>query len=179
MQDLLYRLRSDEALMLAYQRGNAVAFECLYRRHKDGLFAFLYRSCPQRDRVEELAQEAWMGVIKAAPSYEPKARFRTWLYQIARNRLVDMWRRQPPELQLPEVPEAMAATDIDLPEHRAEQLLRAIGRLPAEQRDTLLLQQQGFSQREVAEITGVGEETVKSRLRYARNQLRTSLGDEP
>ena len=178
MQDLLYRLRSDEALMLAYQRGNAAAFECLYRRHKDGLFAFLYRSCPRRDRVEELAQETWMGVVKAAPSYEPKARFRTWLYQIAHNRLVDLWRREPPELHSPVMPEAIAATDNDISELQAEQLLRTIGRLPAEQRDSLLLQQQGFSKREVAEITGVGEETVKSRLRYARRQLRAILGDE-
>ena len=178
MQDLLYRFRSDEALMLAYQRGNAAAFECLYRRHKDALFAFLYRSCPQQDKVEELAQEAWMGVVKAAPDYEPRARFRTWLYQIARNRLVDLWRREPRELQFQELPEAIAATECDSADHRGEQLLRAIGQLPAEQRDSLLLQQQGFSLADVADITGVAQETVKSRLRYARNQLRTILGGE-
>ena len=57
-------------------------------------------------------------------------------------------------------------------------LMISIGQLPLEQRDALLLQEQGFSQKEIAEITGAGEETIKSRLRYARNALRERLGDE-
>ena len=56
--------------------------------------------------------------------------------------------------------------------------MSAIARLPQEQRDALLLQEQGFSQRDIAEITGAVEETVKSRLRYARKQLREQLGGE-
>ena len=94
MLTLINRLRSDEALMLAYQRGDTAAFDCLYHRHKDGLFAFLYRSCSRRAVVEELTQDAWMGVINSAPTYQSDARFRTWLYQIAHNRLVDFWRRK-------------------------------------------------------------------------------------
>ena len=57
------------------------------------------------------------------------------------------------------------------------QLLEAIGQLPIDQRDALLLQQQGFSQQDIAAITGTGEETIKSRLRYARRQLRQLLGE--
>ena len=88
MRNLLHGLKSDESLMLAYQRGDSSAFESLYLRHKDGLFAFLYRSYPRTAVVEELAQDTWMAVINAVGRYKPEARFRTWLYQIAHNRLM-------------------------------------------------------------------------------------------
>ena len=75
--------------MLAYGLGDTGAFEHLYRRHKDGLFAFLYRNLPQQAIVEEIAQETWIAVVNAAADYQPRARFKTWLYQIARNKMVD------------------------------------------------------------------------------------------
>jgi RNA polymerase sigma-70 factor (ECF subfamily) len=148
------------------------------RRHKDGLFAFLYRSCPQPAAVEELAQDAWMAVVNSAPGYRPDARFKTWLYQIARNRLVDFWRRRDnAHAGLDSAPEPAANTDGTVSEDLQQRLLAAIGTLPGEQKDALLLQEQGFSQRDIAAITGAGEETVKSRLRYARKQLRQQLGE--
>jgi RNA polymerase sigma-70 factor, ECF subfamily len=178
MLKLIHRLRSDEALMQAYQRGDSSAFEALYHRHKDGLFAFLYRSCPGPEVAEEIAQEAWTAVIDRVASYRPEASFKTWLYQIARNRSADYWRRrdnhhQPLETA-PEPVDNNADRDCSTLEN---QLLTAIGQLPADQRDALLLQQQGFSQQDIADITGAGEETVKSRLRYARRQLRQQLGE--
>ena len=179
MLGLINRLKSDEALMLAYQRGDTSAFECLYYRHKDGLFAFLYRSCPRQAVVEELAQEAWMAVVKAAERYQPRASFKTWLYQIARNRLVDFWRgRDNAHSSLEAAPEPAVDSNSNSRQDVQQQLLAAITALPAEQRDALLLQEQGFSLREIAEITGDGHETVKSRLRYARTQLRRQLGGE-
>ncbi len=180
MMQVLNRLKSDESLMLAYQQGDAGAFESLYRRHKDALFAFLFRSCPRPAIVEELAQETWMAVVKAAQRYQPEALFRTWLYQIAHNRLVDFWRRPDNRhSDLESAPEDAVAVETSAAKADLQQrLMDAIGKLPREQRDALLLQEQGFSQREIAEITGAGEETVKSRLRYARKQLREQLGGE-
>ncbi|RLA55211.1 MAG: RNA polymerase subunit sigma [Gammaproteobacteria bacterium] len=179
MLTLINRLKSDEALMLAYQRGDTAAFDCLYRRHKDGLFAFLYRSCSRHAIVEELAQDAWVGVINSAPTYKTEARFRTWLYQIAHNRLVDFWRRRDNQhTDLENAPEPATAINPAATDELARQLMNAIGQLPNEQRDALLLQEQGFSQREIADITRCAEETVKSRLRYARKQLRQQVGDE-
>jgi RNA polymerase sigma-70 factor (ECF subfamily) len=177
MLTLINRLKSDEALMLAYQRGDTGAFDCLYRRHKDGLFAFLYRSCSRRAVVEELAQDAWVGVINSAATYRTEARFRTWLYQIAHNRLVDFWRRKDNQhTDLENAAEPATVVNPESADELAEQLMSAIGKLPNDQRDALLLQEQGFSQREIADITRCGEETVKSRLRYARTQLRQQLG---
>jgi RNA polymerase sigma-70 factor, ECF subfamily len=179
MLGLINRLKSDEALMLAYQRGDTSAFECLYHRHKDGLYAFLYRSCPRQTAVEDLAQDAWMAVVKAAERYQPRASFKTWLYQIARNRLVDFWRGSDnTHSSLEAAPEPAIDPNSNSRQDMQQQLLAAIAELPAEQRDALLLQEQGFSLREIAEITGDGQETVKSRLRYARTQLRRQLGGE-
>lgn len=178
MLTLLYRLKGDEALMQAYQRGDAGAFECLYHRHKDGLFAFLYRSCPRREIVEELAQESWAAVVDKAPGYRPDASFKTWLYRIGRNKLIDFWRRRDNNHQPLENAQALVDEQVQAEDNDTEQrLMAAIGELPLEQRDTLLLQEQGFKLLDIAIITDTGEETVKSRLRYARRQLREQLGD--
>ena len=178
MPTLFNRLKSDEALMQAYQRGDTGAFDSLYHRHKDGLFTFLYRSCPRPAVVEELAQEAWAGVVRGAPEYRPEAAFRTWLYQIGRNRLADYWRRRDNHhTGLDGAPEPAAHNGGEARELE-DRLMAAIGALPPEQRDALLLQEQGFSLRDIAAITGDGEETIKSRLRYARGQLRKQLGED-
>ena len=176
MQGLINRFRSDEALMQAYGRGDSAAFECLYQRHKDGLFAFIYRSCRRSAVVEELAQETWEAVVKAAPLYRPQARFRTWLYQIAHHRQVDFWRRKDNHhLTLESAQEPHSSDNPAQAQQLGDDVMRAVSALPGEQRDALLLQEQGFSLRDIAEITGAVEETVKSRLRYARKQLREEL----
>lgn len=174
MAVLLNRLRSDEALMGAYQRGDNTAFEQLYRRHKDALYAFLYRHCPRPAIVDELAQDTWMAVIDSAESYQATAGFRTWLYRIAHNRTVDFWRRADNRhLGSEALPEPHAQDA----QQGGSEVLTAIGQLPGEQKDALLLQEQGFTLHDIAAITGVGAETVKSRLRYAREQLRKQLGE--
>lgn len=178
MLTLIHRLRSDEALMQAYQRGDSSAFEALYRRHKDGLFAFVYRSCPRQEAAEELTQEAWTAVIDKASTYQPEAAFKTWLYQIARNRTADYWRRRDNHHRPLEDAAEPVGNIADNSRCELENLLLdAIGQLPIDQRDALLLQQEGFSQQDIATITGAGEETIKSRLRYARRQLREQLGE--
>jgi RNA polymerase sigma-70 factor (ECF subfamily) len=178
LANLVHRFRSDEALMLAYQHGDASAFECLYRRHKDSLYTFLYRSCPRPGIVEDVAQEAWEAVINAASRYEASAKFRTWLFQIGRRRLADYWRRKDNQLEnMDQVPEPPANGDEEPYSDLQHQILLAIAELPGEQRDALLLQEQGFTVSEIADITGSGEETIKSRLRYARKQLKEKLGE--
>ena len=183
MRKLLHSLRSDESLMLAYQQGDSSAFEVLYGRHKDALFRFLYQHCPQTAVVEELAQEAWMSIIKAAERYQVSAKFRTYLYQVAHNKLLDHWRRdknQRNNLDIDELELSAANTSLDM---EADENLKVIGaailQLPADQRDAFLLREEGFTHEQIGHIVGAGKETVKSRLRYAGNQLRELLkGDE-
>ena len=83
---------SDEDLMLAYAAGDAAAFDPLYARHKGGVYRYLLRQCRQGGVADELFQDVWMNLIRARASYEPTAKFATWLYRLAHNRLIDHYR---------------------------------------------------------------------------------------
>jgi RNA polymerase sigma-70 factor (ECF subfamily) len=179
----------DEQLMLSYAGGDAGAFETLYARHKGGLFRFVLRSVRARGEAEELFQEIWMRVIEARARYKPEAKFATWLYTIAHNRLVDHWRAKGLSLvslddEDSSVPEPVAAPSSE-PHRNAEaretfeRLSVAIAALPLAQREAFLLHtESGLSVAQIAAATGSGEEAAKSRLRYAMNKLREALGDE-
>lgn len=175
---------SDEMLMLAYARGDAAAFETLYRRHRSTLYGFTLRSLGRRDLADDCFQEVWSRVVAARERYRPEARFTTWLLQIAHNLMIDRYRRQRPEVALDDVPEPASlsgddppAPDEALTEFETRRRLQiAIAGLPAEQRHAVLLRlDQELSLEEIGQITGVGRETVKSRLRYALARLREAL----
>ena len=173
---------TDESLMLAYAAGDASAFEALYRRHRNTLYGFLMRSLGRRDQADDCFQEVWSRVINARTSYRPEARFSTWLLQIANNLLIDRHRRQRPELPIDAVPELQDTDSGQVPDRalsefeRHRQLRTAMAALPAEQRQALLMRlDQELSLDEIGAITGVGRETVKSRLRYAMDKLKELL----
>jgi RNA polymerase sigma-70 factor (ECF subfamily) len=179
----------DEQLMLSYAGGDAGAFETLYGRHKGALFRFVLRSVKARGEAEELFQEIWMRVIEARARYKVEAKFATWLYTIAHNRLVDHWRAKGLTLvslddEDAAAPEPMAGPGAE-PHQNAvaretlERLTAAIAALPLAQREAFLLHtESGLSVAEIAAATGSGEEAAKSRLRYAMNKLREAIGDE-
>ena len=175
---------SDEHLMLAYGRGDIGAFDVLYRRHRGTVYGFLIRSLGRRDLADDCFQEVWSRVVKARAGYRVDARFTTWLLQIAHNLLVDRFRRQRPEVDLDAVPESAfePIRPSVQPEHvladfeRQRCLRMAIAALPDDQRHAVLLRlDQELSLEEIASVTGVGRETVKSRLRYAMDKLREAL----
>src|SRR5215207_7311153 len=87
---------TDEELMLAYARGSADAFETLYRRHKAPLYRYLVRQCRDPATAEELFQDIWANIVRARQSYTVAARFTTYLYHLAHNRLIDHYRRSTP-----------------------------------------------------------------------------------
>jgi RNA polymerase sigma factor (sigma-70 family) len=173
----------DEELMLAYGRGDAAAFETLYKRHRGALYRFVLRAIKHRSAAEELFQEVWIRVIESRSRYAPQARFTTWLYTIAHNLLVDHWRRKGLSLvQLEEEP-GLAASDNPARQAEAREtlarLVRAIEALPAAQREAFLLHEEaGLSVAEIAAVTGAGEEAAKSRLRYAMSKLRAAVEDD-
>lgn len=175
---------TDEELMLAFGRDEAGAFETLYARHRGPLFRFLHGSLRDHGLSEELFQDVWQRVIAARARYRPQARFATWLYQIAHHRLTDHWRARSRRPDPPEDGDERIArqTDPDGPDRRLSEfeerrgLQRALEALPPEQRETVLLRlEQELSLDEIGRITGVGRETVKSRLRYAMDKLRARL----
>lgn len=175
---------SDEELMLAYGRGDAGAFEVLYSRHRGPMFRFMLRQVRDHATAEEMYQEVWQRVIIARERYRPEAKFTTWLYQIAHNRLTDHWRAQSHRPPAPEdaVERAEREADPSTPERQLSafeerrRLQLALEELPADQREAVMLRlEQELSLEEIAQITGVGRETVKSRLRYALDKLRQRL----
>ena len=181
---------ADEELMLSYGGGDAGAFETLYRRHRGPLYRFLLRQVGDTATAEELFQDVWMRVIDYRERYEPRARFSSWIYAIAHNRLMDLYRARGKASFLAgeesaEALESLPADDIPadalLDRRRAaERLLAALAELPEAQREAFLLQQEGdLSVEEIGAATGVSRETAKSRLRYAVAKLRASLRTPP
>jgi RNA polymerase sigma-70 factor, ECF subfamily len=182
----------DEDLMQAYAAGDAAAFDALYARHKGGVYRFIVRQCGNAGTADELFQDVWMSVIRVRTSYTPTAKFSTWLYRIAHNRLIDHWRATGhvelvtagAEDDDDDPLDAIPAARHDEPDVRAgsreigTRLKQALAALPAAQREAFLLHQEGgLELSEIAALTGVGVETVKSRIRYALAKLRAELGD--
>lgn len=188
---------ADELLMRAYADGDASAFETLYERHEMRLWRYIFRSVGDPATADELAQDVWLKVVRAAPRYQPgaatpehpPARFTTWLFTLARNRVIDHLRTRRPAQALDEpladgqcLGDTLAAPSGFGPLRRvetrqqAERLLAALDALPLAQRETfLLLAEGGLSLTEIAAATEVGLETARSRLRYARAALRRAL----
>ncbi len=165
--------------MTAIQRGNREAFSLLVSRHLDALYNYALRLSRDRPAAEDLVQDTWLAVWQKARSYNPrKARVTTWLHRILHNRHVDTVRRTRPEL-LADGDEAdiealaAAADDADDQQtHSHEQLDKLINTLPFEQKSALTLSYlQGFSNREVGAIMGIGTRAVESLLARARRNL--------
>jgi RNA polymerase sigma-70 factor, ECF subfamily len=179
---------ADEELMLRYRDGDAGAFDELYRRHRGGLYRYLLRQCHGAAVAEELFQDIWMNLIRARSSYEATAKFTTWLYRLAHNRLIDHYRRDAhraalsyddehgPRIDEPYAPpQSQPDASYDV-RQQAAQLLSLLAELPEAQREAFVLQQEsGMSVEEIAAVTGVSRETAKSRLRYAMARLRQGM----
>ncbi len=183
--------------MLAFKSGDARAFSTLVSRHRGSVFNFIIRYTNHRQRAEDLLQETWLKVVRSAGEYQPKARFTTWVFTIARNLCVDSARketyRKTDSLDAPagaDDPEGRTLGEL-VPDHdgatpdrgahntRMRPLIeKALAALPDEQREVFLLREyHGVGFKEIAEVTGVNENTVKSRMRYALEGLRKKLSE--
>src|SRR5437879_12266827 len=169
------REASDEELMLRYGKGDARAFELLYSRHRLPLYRFLLRQLGNAESAEELFQDLWMRVVNSRGRYQPRAKFTSWVYAIAHNRLMDFYRangrasflsHEESESVLEDLPAAEIAADLRLDRKRAvKRLLPALGELPDAQREAFLLQQESeMSIDEIAAATGDGLETAEDHL---------------
>jgi RNA polymerase sigma-70 factor (ECF subfamily) len=177
----------DAQLMLAYARGEIGAFETLYSRHRGALYRYLVRQARDGEIANDLFQEVWSRVIVNRARYEPRAKFRTFLFTLAHNCFIDHCRRSKVRPAGMGIEDADAADllpadagqmpDVRLARDEATVRYRAaLASLPAEQRDVYLLHEESdLSLEEIARVTGVGAETVKSRLRYAVGKLKAAL----
>ena len=180
---------SDEELMLRFSAGDAAAFDALYARHRGGVFRYLLRHCRNAAAAEELFQEIWLNLVQARARYRVEAKFTTYLYTLAHNRLIDHFRRGK-GLELVSLdreeddPVELAASAAAQPERAAQareqarRLLELVEALPLAQREAFLLHEEGgLGLEQIAAVTGADREAVKSRLRYALAKLREGMKD--
>jgi RNA polymerase sigma-70 factor (ECF subfamily) len=161
--------QSDEALASRLARGDAAALEALCRRWQRPLYAFIARHTGGRD-VDDLFQDVWLRVVRAAPRFDPQRRFSTWLFQIAVNRCRDWRRRPPPEPVDPlDLPAGAAPGDAADARLDARRLLAA---LPDGQRSAVILRYwHDLDEDDVARVLRIPRGTVKSRLHHAMRRL--------
>jgi len=168
--------KSDERLILEFTHGSAEAFEELFHRYRDALWGFFRRRLTDPQRAEELAQETFLAIVRAAGRYEPRALFRTYLYAIAL-KILRAERRKA----------AFRAAFLGGDKHHADPaardatetgvwVRRAVAKLEPIEREILMLREyEQLSYAEIADVMCVPVNTVRSRLFRARMALRDLL----
>jgi RNA polymerase sigma-70 factor (ECF subfamily) len=183
----------DAVLLRRFLAGERTTFAELYDRHDARCLDFIRRLLPGADEAtaEDIHQEVWIAVARHGASFDQsKARFVTWLLTIARHKVMDHFRQKQAvvrlaadlgdggEALLEDWPAAPEVTPERVAHNRqlADALLKEVQALPFVQREAFLLfAQHGLSLEAMAQVTQVGLETAKSRLRYARQALRQRL----
>jgi RNA polymerase sigma-70 factor (ECF subfamily) len=188
---------TDEMLMVRYQRGERAAFAELVRRHNRPIYNFVLRQLRAPSVAEDVTQDVFMRLVQNAAEFKHEARFLTWLYAIARNLCIDQLRklshRRHASLEQPASNDEDArALGESIPDHSPEastersavssevrsSIVKAVDSLPEDQREVFLLREvANLPFRDIAEITGAPENTVKSRMRYALDRLKDALSE--
>jgi RNA polymerase sigma-70 factor, ECF subfamily len=167
--------RNDTALFLAASRGDQGAFEMLYRRYYQEMTRYFWYKIRNRDRAEELAQDTFLKLYRYREGYEPAARFRTWLYRIAKGLLLNELRARSRDKSVLVEKEASTVTDMEkvtIRRQAVQQVMDDIDRLPDRQREAIVLVRfQGMNYQEASEAMRVSERALKSLLNRARTAL--------
>lgn len=186
-------MRTDEELMELYRKGSRDAFEELFARHHRKVIHFAYRMTGDRARAEEAAQEIFLRIARAAFTWQPTARFSTWMYTIVRRTTLNYIRDEreeggkvpilpgeegqdgSPALQFPG-PAALNPEEMAWSAEIQERFIEALQRLPETCRSAFVLNRgDGLSYEETAAVLGITIQAVKSRIFRAREMLMESL----
>jgi RNA polymerase sigma-70 factor (ECF subfamily) len=163
---------TDEALMREFRRGSRAAFDELFARYRDSLYGFFRRRLSNTARAEELTQDTFLSVLRAAVRYEPRATVRSYLFGIAWN-LMCAERRK---LGRDPVGEAAAEPAGDDSPDASLWVREALAKLDASEREILMLREyEQLSYDEIAALLRLPLNTVRSRLFRARMALRGLL----
>jgi RNA polymerase sigma-70 factor (ECF subfamily) len=170
---------TETDLVRGAQNGSADAFERLYRKHGRRVYALCLRMVSDPERAEELMQDAFVRAWNSLGSFQHKSAFGTWLHRLSVNVVLSSLRadkrRSGRELLSGELHEFEGEVRDAMPETRVD-LERAIAVLPDGAKEVLILHDiEGYRYREIAELIGVAEGTVKSQLSRARRLVREAL----
>lgn len=182
---------SDEILMAFYRKGDEKAFEELFRRHKKSIYAYILRYTGNAQESEEIFQDVFIKLHRASATYQPTAKFSTWLFTIVRNLCIDSHRKRRlrHNVSLDDTADEdsrslhdVIASEEPSPDSRSSDheigqvLEEALKRINEDQREVFLMREKtGLKFEEIAEVIGVSVNTVKSRMRYALENLKKYL----
>jgi RNA polymerase sigma-70 factor, ECF subfamily len=168
---------SDEVLIRRIADGDQLAMRTLFARHRVAIYRWLLRLVGDETLAEDLLSDVLLDVWRKAASFEARSSVSTWLLAIARYKALSA-RRCLPHAELNDELASTVADLADDPElvlqkkHRAELLRESLANLSPEHREVIdLVYYHGKSVKEVAEIVGINEATVKTRMFYARRKL--------
>ena len=173
---------SDESLVQRVQNGEHEAFAQLVRRHTNLFFKAAYRMCSNENEAEDIVQDAFLKFWKKPEAFDADkgAKFTTWFYRVVTNLAIDHMRRKKPQTD-PVVLDFMAdereSVDEMMEQHQREEALEvAIQALPERQKAALnLCFYEGLSNKEAAEILGVGVKALESLLMRAKKSLKETM----
>lgn len=181
----------DARLMVQFRKGKRAAFEALFDKYNRPVFHFCFRFLGNSHDAEEIAQDTFIQVFQAAPQYEPRSKFSTWLYTIAKNRCLNKLRagqRETPDNSSATEDEDSSGLKDKLrsnnlgPDRQLEQkelsnaVQEAVRSLPESIRLPLILRRyQDLSYNEIAEIMEISVTAVKLRLHRAKPLLAQKL----
>jgi RNA polymerase sigma-70 factor, ECF subfamily len=190
---------TDEALLARYRRGDTDAFRSLVRRHQRALYNFALRQVRVPSVAEDIVQDVFVRIVQNADTFKEESRFSTWAYTIARNLCIDHLRkrvhRRHASLDAPAsaggrddgegaplgekiAGPGMGADRSAIGKQLQTHIRAAVEALPEDQREVFLMRQVSeLPFKEIAEIVGVSENTVKSRMRYALERLQSALAE--
>ncbi len=177
----------DASLYLAYrEQGDMKAFEMLFRRHRDGLMAYLWLVSGSQPIADDISQYCWLKLIEnGSGNYQPRegASLLSFLRTVGRNRYIDEYQRKHAETRtdsieredtLPDNHQSDAMEDAATQEQR-DAMQTAIGELPVKQRDVVAMWLAGFSIAEMTKTTGAPRDTVLSRKKYGLRKIKERL----
>ncbi len=176
---------SDEVLMVRIAEGDVGAYEALYARYKNRILTFVVRFVGSREWAEDITQDVFLKVYRSPQSFDPRNRFLTWLYAVARNLSIDNLRKRRPVMGLslttsegdelaiePRTPQSARPEKIALMREMESTVSRLLQDLSPKLREVFILcAMQGLSYEDAAAIVGCPAKTVSSRLSRARKRF--------
>jgi RNA polymerase sigma-70 factor (ECF subfamily) len=175
-------MASDEELMRAVQQGDLSAFEQIVLRHQTAAWSTACRLLNDPAEAEDVAQDAFLRVLDAAPRYQPTAKFQTYFLQIVTRLCLDRVRKKRPLYTdtLPDTPASGASPPRGLLDRERNQVVRqALDKLPAQQRLALTLRyDEELSYQEIAAVLHVTPKAVERLLARGRAALAVLLSDQ-
>lgn len=167
----------EQALIKKVQSGDGDAMNSLISGYYQSIFSFFYKNTGNYHQSKDLTQEVFIKMVAGISKYRPKSPFKNWLFTIASNHLKNYYRTLSRHPEWAEITDECIKTTNDIANIALENDIKvALRHLPSEQREAVILRYYNdFSVKEISKITGAMETTVKARIRYGLEKLKTEL----